>query len=181
MRLFMSLLASGVVLLAQAPSGNPVADSMKASIRNTQRNLLEAVEKVPGSIMAFKPVPEVMTFAELVGHIVDVQYTVCSAVKGEANPSSTSLQKAELGKEAAIAAVKKSNEYCAAAIDPLKDADLAAPVQMFGRPGTKASALTALVFHSPLHYGNLITYMRIKGIVPPETERAQRPRPAAKQ
>ena len=43
------------------------------------------------------------------------------------------------------------------------------------------SALTALVFHSPLHYGNLITYMRIKGIVPPETERAQRPRPAAKQ
>jgi uncharacterized damage-inducible protein DinB len=181
MRLPLLTLATGALLLAQAPSANPVADSMKASVRNTERNLLEAVEKVPDSMMAFKPVPEVMTFAELVGHIVDVEYMVCSAVKGEANPNSTSLQKAGLSKEAAVAAVKKSNDYCAAALEPLKDADLSSAVQLFGRPGTKASALTALVFHSPLHYGNLITYMRLKGIVPPETERAQRPRPAAKQ
>jgi uncharacterized damage-inducible protein DinB len=181
MRLLMLTLASGALLFAQAPSANPVADAMKASVRNTQRNLLEAVEKVPDTMMAYKPTPDVMSFSELVGHILDVHYMVCSAIKGEANPNSGSLQKAGLSREAAVAAVRKSNDYCGAALDPLKDSDLATPAQLFGRPNTKGGALIAIIAHSPLHYGNLITYMRLKGIVPPETERAQRPRPAAKQ
>lgn len=180
MRFLLLTFVSGALAFAQTPSANPVADAMKASILGTQRNLLEAVEKVPDTMMAFKATPDVMSFAELVGHIVDVQYMVCSAIRGEANPNSGSLQKAQLSKEAAVTAVKTSNDYCTAATEGLKDADLASPVQMFGRPSTKGGALVAIVGHSPLHYGNLITYMRLKGIVPPETERAQRARPAAK-
>jgi uncharacterized protein YciI len=48
------------------------------------------------------------------------------------------------------------------------------------REVVKANSGVHILWHPSLHYGNLITYMRLKGIVPPETERAQT-KPAEKQ
>ena len=54
------------------------------------------------------------------------------------------------------------------------------PVKFFGNDLPKYAVLNISVGHNMEHYGNLVTYMRIKGIVPPTSEQQGTP-PAAKQ
>jgi uncharacterized damage-inducible protein DinB len=60
------------------------AKAMHASIR---RNLAEAAESMPAEDYAFKPTPQVRTFAQLIGHVANANLFFCSAAKGEPFPS----------------------------------------------------------------------------------------------
>jgi len=65
----------------------------------------------------------------------------------------------------------------------MTDATAVQMVKLFGSDAPRLSALTVNNMHNLEHYGNLATYMRIKGIVPPSSEQppqAQQP-PAKKQ
>ena len=52
----------------------------------------------------------------------------------------------------------------------MTDAKAAQMVKLFGSDAPRLSALTVNNMHDLEHYGNLATYMRIKGIVPPSSE-----------
>jgi uncharacterized damage-inducible protein DinB len=60
--------------------------------------------------------------------------------------------------------------YCDKAYDGLTDVQAAQMVKLFGRDQAKATVLTRNTMHDMEHYGNMVTYLRLKGIVPPSSE-----------
>ena len=129
--------------------------------------LLHAAEKMPEENYPFKPVPEVRSFGELIAHIVGAQNGLCAAVKGVARPN-VQLDKAT--KADLIAALKDSDALCDATFAGLTDAQATEPVKLYGQSRTRLTGFYMLSFHGYEHYGNIVTYMRLKGLVPPSSE-----------
>jgi uncharacterized damage-inducible protein DinB len=137
-----------------------------------KRNLTGSVDKMPAEHFSFKPVPEVMSYAELLTHIVETQYGYCSTVKGVAFPGA-SMNFKVTDKAAVGQLVKDSFAYCDESFAAVTNENA---LEMFTR-GTapnqrqlaRVNQLTQLIVHGNEHYGNLVTYMRMKGIVPPSS------------
>lgn len=163
----------GAALCAGASYGqqDAVAKSLKSMVDGYRQNLNEAIVKVIESDYDFKPSPDVRTMREMLGHIADANYSICSGLKPEANPNKVSWEKKHAGKAELAKALNDSFDYCAAAMEGWTDAKFAETVKRGDTERAKAGIALHLLDHTALHYGNLITYMRMKGVVPPETER----------
>jgi len=152
---------------------NPFSASLKFVYDFNKRNIIASAEKMPEADYSFKPTPDVRSFAELLGHIADVNYLTCSMVKGEPNPNQQSIEKTKSKKAEAIQALKASFDYCDGLFGNLTDAALAQMIKQGNSEQPKSGMAVLSVYHGGEHYGNITTYLRLKGIVPPSTERAQ--------
>ena len=150
-----------------AQAQNPIVTSSKASFAEVKDYVLRSAGKVPENLWSFQPTPEVRTFGQLVAHIGDGQYEICGAI---GTPTNKNIEKTVKGKAATIAAVKEAFAYCDAIYAKMTDADAAQMVSMFGQKTTKIGVMESNTQHTNLHYGNMITYMRIKGIVPASSD-----------
>jgi uncharacterized damage-inducible protein DinB len=159
------------------PASTPVTLSAAAQRfwSGVKRNVTEAAEKMPEADYGFRPVDTVRTFAGFVGHIADANFAYCSLAKGEKNPSQGGADKLTTKAEV-VAALTKAVAYCDEVYNGLTDATAAKLVKMGPNETPAIAVLFGNVSHTNEHYGNLVTYMRIKGLVPPSTERAQQPR-----
>lgn len=154
-------------VFAQAQS-NPMSADLKSTWSQIKGNIAKSAEKMPEENYAFKPVPEVRSYGQLIAHIADANYMICGAAKGE--QKSMGVEKSKTAKADLIAALADSAAYCDAVYDALTDASAAETVRMFGRERTRMAALQMNVAHDFEHYGNLVTYLRMKGLVPPSSE-----------
>jgi uncharacterized damage-inducible protein DinB len=131
-------------------------------------NVIKAAENMPEANYGFKPVDTVKSFGEIAGHVADSQYFFCSAAKGEqkAAPGVEKMKtKAEI-----VAGLKAAMAYCDGAYGMLTDAS-AGQVVKFGRgERSRIGVLQFNTAHTYEHYGNLVTYMRMKGLVPPSSQ-----------
>jgi uncharacterized damage-inducible protein DinB len=155
--------------VAASSQDNPVSKNTKRFYGGVKNFLLQSAEKVPEEYYGFKPTEAVRSYGQIIGHIADSQYAMCSIVLGEKNPS-TNIEKNRTSKADLIAALKGAFAYCDRAYDGMTDATAGQMVKFMGSDTTKLGVLTANLIHSGLHYGNLITYMRLKNIVPPTSE-----------
>ena len=158
-------------LAAQAPksaaTANPLSSDARAQWAFVKAIVLRAAEKMPEENYAFKPVPEVRSFGQLIGHITIAQQRLCAMVKGVTGPATAAEKTA---KADLLAALKDSNATCEAAFESLTDANATDVLQIWGESRTRVTALFMLGFHGYEHYGNVVTYMRLKGLVPPTSE-----------
>jgi uncharacterized damage-inducible protein DinB len=154
--------------------GGPISGGAAWGFGVIKRNVTEAAQKMPEAEYSFKPVDGVRTFGQLVGHVANAQFAFCATVKGEANPNQGKNNETLATKAELVAALEKSNAYCEGVYAGITDTTGAEMVKLFGNDMSKLTALYGNTAHSNEHYGNLVTYMRIKGHVPPSTERAQR-------
>jgi uncharacterized damage-inducible protein DinB len=117
----------------------------------------------------FKPTDAVRSYGQIIGHVADAQYSFCSIALGEKRPAlkieQTTTSKADL-----IAALKDSFAYCDKAYDGMTDASATQTVKLMGTETPKLGVLIVNTTHTVEHYGNLVTYMRLKNIVPPTSE-----------
>lgn len=164
--LMMLALSSGTMALAQ----NPISDGQKFLFGMIKNNIIRAAEKMPEESYSFKPSADVRSFGQLVGHVADAQYLFCSPVLGKPNPG-LGIEKGKSSKADLVQAVKDAFAYCDAAYDGMTDAQASAIVKFFGRDQAKATVLSFNTAHDNEHYGNMVTYMRQKGIVPPSSEK----------
>ncbi len=168
----MKILLAVPLIAGLAMAQDPMSNDIRTLWTGVKNNVARAAEKMPEENFAFKPAPEVRSFGQLIGHIADAQFMICSAALGEAR-SPAGVEKSKTAKADLVAALKESIDYCDKAYGALTDATAAGTVKLFGRERTRISALAMNVSHSNEHYGNIVTYMRIKGLVPPSSE----PRP----
>jgi uncharacterized damage-inducible protein DinB len=131
--------------------------------------LLRSAEKMPEENYSFKPTDVVRSYGQILGHVADAQYRFCSAVLGEKNPA-PKIEQTKTSKADLIAALKDAFTYCDKAYDGMTDASATQMVTFFGGDTPKLGVLTANNIHTVEHYGNLVTYMRMKNIVPPTSE-----------
>jgi uncharacterized damage-inducible protein DinB len=174
--------------MAQTPAGqtptDPIATTLKTGFDNISRNVSESAAKMPEADFAFKPTKDVRSFGEILGHIANTHYSYCSMVKGEKNPNAQDFEKVT-AKTEMVKAVNDSIDYCKAIYASMTDAKLLQPVPPLPaaappaagapapRPTVPFNRLLSNLTHDWEHYGNLVTYLRLKGLVPPSTERTQ--------
>jgi hypothetical protein len=149
---------------------NPISADAKQSYISIKNILLKSADKMPEENYSFRTTPQVRTYGEMIAHIADTQIFLCAMVKGEkkAGTAAGKTSRADLS-----AALKASFDYCDPVYDAMTDAAGAQTVKMFGRDTSKIGVLNANVAHDNEMYGQMVAYMRIKGIVPPSSE----PRP----
>ena len=94
----------------------------------------------------------------------------CSTVRGEKNPG-LKIEQTRKSKAELITSLKEAFAYCDQAYETMTDATGTQMVKLGRQDMAKLSVLSVNIAHSALHYGNLITYMRLKNIVPPSSER----------
>jgi hypothetical protein len=154
----------GGVLHAQIPAS--LISDQKAAYTAIKNNLMKAAEKMTDDGYNFKPTPEMQTFAQRIAHFAG-QIGTCSALTGERKQSKGGTNKAEL-----VAALKESFDACDAAWDSMNDKSAAEMVA--GRGGQQRSKLSILIgntTHLNESYGYICPYLRLKGIVPPSSDR----------
>ena len=151
---------------AAAPAG--MVGALKTSFDAVGGYIVRSAEEMPEADFAFKPTPEVRSFGQILGHVADANNLFCSALLGQANPS-PGIEKGKTSKADLVAALKASYEYCGRAY-ATSDADAGTMVKMFGHEHSRFSALLGNTTHNWEHYGNLVTYLRLKGMVPPSSQ-----------
>ncbi len=156
---------------------NPLTTSFKNEYGLTKGLLTRSADKVSEADYEFRPTKDVRSFGQVLGHVADAQYLFCSAAIGEKSPAAGSAEKTKTTKADLVAALKEAFAYCDKAYDAMTDATAAQAIKFFGQDTTKLGVLAFNNMHNMEHYGNLVTYMRLKNIVPPSSE--PRPRPAA--
>jgi hypothetical protein len=174
------LLASTVAVgsaLGQAPPppANLIEEVHRLYYTPVQNNILRAAEQFPEDKYLWQPTPEVRSWARLIGHLIDDNNQMCWAVAksgsapafvdmpGNADSGANKMSKADL-----VAGLKASIERCNQTFASLTPASMTEPSGM--RPGTtKIGMLIYNTSHTNEHYGNLVTYMRLQGLVPPSS------------
>ena len=131
---------------------------------------------MPEENYSFKPTDAVRSYGQVLGHLADSQYYFCSVALGDKGPN-LKIEETKTSKVDLIAALKASFAYCDKVYDGMTDASGAQTVQLFGGDTPKLGALTVNNMHDMEHYGNLVTYLRIKNIVPPTSEPGFQPMP----
>ena len=131
--------------------------------------IASAAEKMPEGEYAFRPDPAVRSFGEILGHIADANYLFCSSVLGESNPS-PNIEKTKTTKAELTSALRDAFAYCNRAYSALTDENAHETVKAFGQERNRLGVLWFNASHNLEHYGNLVVYMRTKGIVPPSSE-----------
>jgi uncharacterized damage-inducible protein DinB len=149
-------------------SANPGVGASRAVWEMMSGYLQQSAEQMPEAEYAFKPTPDVRSFGQLIGHVAGAQYMICAAALGEAGKAEDDIEKSKTSKADLVAALKASSDYCRRAYSQ-PDATASASTQLFGQTQTRMYALVVNASHDGEHYGNIVTYLRIKGMVPPSS------------
>ncbi len=169
-KLAILLSLSAIAFCAESGGDNPMSKAIKNQFTTAKTNLSKAAEKMPEEAYSFKATPDVRSFAQLVGHVANASYFFCSAAQGEKSPATANIEKTVTSKADLVKALNDAFAYCDKAYNSLTDANASDKLK-FGQDDTaRIGILSFNNMHDYEHYGNIVTYMRLKGIVPPSSE-----------
>jgi uncharacterized damage-inducible protein DinB len=158
---------------AQPPSaGGVLVRVAQNGWANAKRNIVESADQMPESNYGYKPIDSVRSFGQILAHVADSNYFYCARAKGEAPPvPDGTLEKTATTKTAIVKALGESVAYCDAVYASLTAATATAMVKAGDTQILRVQPLFNNLSHNTEHYGNLVTYFRMKGLVPPSTKR----------
>lgn len=138
---------------APQPGASDAAAALRKSFNQVSGWVMKAAELVPADKYTYQPAKTVRTFGQLIGHIADGYNYFCATAAGRKVEWSDAIEKGSSDKATLVQKLKQSTDSCNAA---------------HGGTG-QVGALINNVGHTNLHYGNIITYMRMLGLVPPSS------------
>jgi uncharacterized damage-inducible protein DinB len=150
------------------PAANAVATQRQLWTDVTQ-SIRRAAEQMPEADYAYRPVESVRTFGQLIGHIAGAQNHMCGTALAEEAGGEDDVEKSTTTKAALLEALEASTAVCERAYAQ-SDAEAAGAITMYGRNRTRLYALGMNTLHNGEHYGNIVTYLRMKGMVPPSSQ-----------
>jgi len=161
-------------LLVASPAmaqGDPMAQAIKSQFEIVKGYLSKTAEQVSDENYAFKPTPEVRSLGAILAHVADANFNICSTASGTPSPMKGSVEKTMTTKADITKALGQSLAFCESAFDCLTAAKSAEMVKFFvGGSQPRLAVLAFNVAHDFEHYGNVVTYMRLKGMVPPSSQ-----------
>jgi uncharacterized damage-inducible protein DinB len=166
-----ALLLYSASISAQA---NPISDGVRDGWNSAKRNMLGSAKVMPEAKYGFKPVASVRTYGQILAHVAGANYEFCAGAKGEKTPfSEDHFEKTATTAAAITKALQDSIAYCDGAYTALTDSTAAQVVNgpFGGGKQARAAILMGNTSHNNEHYGNLVTYLRINGLVPPSSAR----------
>jgi uncharacterized damage-inducible protein DinB len=179
-------LAAAVAALAVSPvsaqpaGGKPFTDGVQRQFQLIQGLIMKSAEKVGEDLYSFKPTPDVRSLGGVLGHVADGNRLLCTAASGQSvdfekiikDASAVQVHEKKTSKADIIAALNETKAFCESVFAKIDDTNGLETVAWFGgQKMPKLMVLTLANNHTWEHYGNLVTYMRLKNIVPPSSER----------
>ncbi|HET6977959.1 MAG TPA: DinB family protein [Pyrinomonadaceae bacterium] len=138
-----------------APEKTPdMATDVRNGFNEVNDWVLKAAEMVPADKYNYKPVDTVRTFGQLIAHVTDSYNYFCAHGAGNKVEWTTPVEKGATDKETVLPKLKEAAGKCNAA---------------YGSANPQLRPLFMNVGHTNLHYGNIITYMRMMGLKPPSS------------
>jgi len=170
------------VVRAQAPAGGQkvqLSEGLRRSYNAIKMNLTEAAEKVSEADYSYRPSPEIRPYGAQLAHVANSQFNSCAAARGEANPNQgQNLEQTKTTRADIIKALADSFAFCDPAFTALTDQSAVELVKQGNNEVARGSVLANLIAHGNEEYGIMTVYIRMKGMVPPSTERGMRGRGA---
>lgn len=164
-RFALAIAAAGSLLAQDA-----IVKDAKGQWTTARNNVLKAAEKMPAEKYSYKATPEVRSFGGFIGHVADATVLFCAGAAGEKKTPPGAEKGLGNDKDKLVAALKESLAYCDTVYDGLSGTAAAETVKFFGQDRSKVGVLFFNNMHVYEHYGNLVTYMRSNGLVPPSSE-----------
>lgn len=154
-----------------APAAAPATavGAIASQYRAVQRYLTATAEQLPDSLYDYRPTDGVRTMGQLLAHVSDFHNMGCAAALGEASPTEENYEKARTTKASIVEALRTSSAVCERAFAQSDQAAMGS-TKLFGRDRDRLSVLAMVAGHDWEHYGNLVTYMRMAGMVPPSSQ-----------
>jgi uncharacterized damage-inducible protein DinB len=162
--------APGLLAAQAAPS--PLADAFRSYEQRSARKLVAAIEAMPADKLGYKPTPAQMSVADIALHLAEGNDTFCSAISGASAPKRDSLA-ASAAKEALMARLRETFDFCQTALAKLDDSKLAEELPFFGRKLSRASLILITTGDWEDHYSQLANYLRLNGLLPPTAQPRQ--------
>ena len=164
------LIATPLVAQQQqsADQSRAAVASARASWLSAHNYIVRSAELMSEANFAFKPVATVRSFAQIVAHVADDEMGWCAQILGEP-VKQTQFEKTLTAKADVVKAIKDAGAYCEKAY-AITDAQAAGVTTIWGGQQPKIRGLMDNAAHDWEHYGNIVTYLRIKGMVPPSSQ-----------
>jgi uncharacterized damage-inducible protein DinB len=163
----LSILGTAAAAAAQ-PSFPPTSflTPAKATWESTRNLVIGIVEVMPEDKYDFKPTPSVRSFRENVIHLVAENYLFFGRVAGEnlGNPAQNLKSRDEL-----LKALRESYDYGAKVWAGLTEEKALEMIEVRGQKVQRWSAILGAIQDNMNHYGNLVVYARLNGLVPPRS------------
>jgi uncharacterized damage-inducible protein DinB len=181
-RWWVGTLLVSVVWLAAAQSGT-AQTSVLAPVKTQwdhTRTLVEGiVAQVPEDMYDFRPTPEVRSFREQFTHLISENFHFMAQAAGETPPLEKSAIEQLKGRDDILKALKDSYDYGAKVWLGMTDQTAMEMIPgRGGQPQLRWAPILVQIIDNMNHYGNLVVYVRLKGMVPARTaERQQQPPP----
>jgi uncharacterized damage-inducible protein DinB len=160
--------ASSTPVQAQATGTDATVASVKTMYEALKDNIIKAAAMVPEDKYNFQPTKDVRTLGQLFGHIANANGMICNTASGMKPATAADAEKmatkAEIQKALAASFVA-----CDHAFQMISAANAHEAVTLFGQNHTRVGAMAFNNAHDYEHYGNIVTYMRINGMVPPSS------------
>lgn len=148
---------------------NPLTQAVTNAYNRAKQNLIAAADAMPEPDYTYKLTPEQRTFGAWIQHTAMGNYSFCAAIKGEQPPDEMNALASETGKAELRGALKASFDYCDAALKNTDDKKAVSEVTIGGRQTYPVNGMIGLVGSLNEHYGNIVGYLRSKGITPPSS------------
>ena len=166
------LLPAFVLTLAGSAAAQGAVSGVGTIYNVAKNNLVRAAEQMPEADYGFQATKDVRTFGQLVGHVANANYMICAMASGEKSPNAVDVEKTVTAKADLVKALKDSFTFCDKAYQ-ITDAKGLEEMTLFGMKTNRVGVLAFNAGHDMEHYGNIVTYMRLKGMVPPSSQPRQ--------
>lgn len=168
----------------QQPPANPLSTWLRNAYMGNRNIIVRSAEKMPEENYGMRPgaQEEVRTFGQQVGQIANYNFLWCSQAKGEKNPNAGNNLEKLTTKAEFLKALNDAFAYCEGVYGSLTDTSGMETIDITQESGrqTRNLRMALLILnygHNNEIYGNMVTYMRMKSIVPASSE----PRPQQQQ
>lgn len=145
-------LSFGRIASSQAAPG--VVEELRKSFNEVSAAVTKSADLVPPDKYTYRPVGTVRTFGELAAHVADSYVWYCTRASGRNVEWSDAIEKGKTDKATVTQKLRESLAVCTAA---------------YSNINSHLGGLINNVGHTNLHYGNMITYLRMLGLVPPSS------------
>ncbi len=161
---FVFLLASGLT------AADPIVSAFKTRYQTAKMNFVESAEAMPADAMDYRLTPDQRSFGDWISHTAGMNYSTCAAMAGKTSPANDSAKaktKPEVQK-----VIQESFAYCDSIINTMTDSQAMTEVTIGTRKVMPVDSMIGYIANLNAHYGNMVGYMRMKGVVPPSTARS---------
>jgi uncharacterized damage-inducible protein DinB len=158
----LAAIAIPVVTQAQAP----VATAFRENAAQMGKKLTAAAELMPADKFSYKPTPAQMSFGDIMAHLAGGNDLLCGAIGGKKAPTRAKVASTE-SKDALVARLKETFQFCDEALASLDDSKLGEQVTLFGKPTTRAAIEVETTGDWADHYSQIANYLRLNGVLPP--------------